>query len=159
VLEYFAYDPLGVWEGFEVKLRGWRTVDGQAVEIEPNEQGWLWSNELSCWLVADNQYLRLCNSEGMQIMSEGEYGQFQEELRYEAENRRLAAEAKIEQEQLARAEAEAKIEQEQLARAEAEQRKIEAEQRAEQERQAREELERKLAELQAKINQNNASED
>jgi Uma2 family endonuclease len=167
--EYFAYDPLGVWEGMGgLRLRGWRrNVTGQAVELPPNEDGWIWSNELECWLVADRQYLRFYTVAREQILSEGEYGVEQEELRLEAEERaeaeqlaRAEAEAKIEQERLARAEAErlrieaeAKIEQERLARAEAERLKIEAEAKIEQERLARTEAERLKIEAEAKIEQ------
>lgn len=42
--EYIVYNP-----DTEV-LRGWRLVRGQYVELKPNEQGWLWCNELGLWL-------------------------------------------------------------------------------------------------------------
>jgi Uma2 family endonuclease len=144
--EYFAYDPLGVWEGMGgLRLRGWRrNVTGQAVELPPNEDGWIWSNELECWLVADRQYLRFYTVAREQILSEGEYGEFQAELRTEAETRQIEAEQRAEQERLDKERAEQRAEQ-------AEQRAEQAEQRAEQERLAREELERKIAGLEAKL--------
>jgi len=42
--EYFWYD---VEAG---ELRGFRLRDGHYVPIEPNERGWLWSQELGAWL-------------------------------------------------------------------------------------------------------------
>jgi Uma2 family endonuclease len=42
--EYFWYD---VETG---ELRGFRLRDGHYVPIEPNERGWLWSQELGAWL-------------------------------------------------------------------------------------------------------------
>lgn len=43
--EYFIYDP------FAQNLRGWR-LDGKQryQEIQPNDKGWLWSEQLGLWL-------------------------------------------------------------------------------------------------------------
>lgn len=58
--EYFAYDPSDppYWKDGK-RLRGWSYENGQLRELEPNEQGWLWSKELNSWLEPDNEYLRL----------------------------------------------------------------------------------------------------
>jgi Putative restriction endonuclease len=173
VPEYFAFDPVGAWVNFNTTLKGWRTVNGHAVELVPNDDGWLWSNELNCWVGTDGLELHLYSQAGQKILSPAEYSDEIAEQLAEESRARAEAEAKIEQELLARAEAEAKIEQGRLAREELLRQKVEAEQRAEQERAeaarqkaeaeanieqerlAREELERKLAELQAKLNLNN----
>ena len=65
ISEYFAYDPNipQVWNNVSTRLLGWRYVDGQAQEIIPNEQGWLWSEELQSWLVPNTRLLRLHDSE------------------------------------------------------------------------------------------------
>ena len=43
--EYFIYDPA------EQKLQGWRLNNQQRyVEIEPNDKGWLYSEQLGLWL-------------------------------------------------------------------------------------------------------------
>jgi len=42
--EYFCYDP------DSAQLVGWRLEAGHYVDLEPNEQGWLWSEELGVWL-------------------------------------------------------------------------------------------------------------
>lgn len=63
VKEYFVYDPhdpLYVPDG--KKLRGWQYDEKQMYEILPNTQGWLWSNQLNCWLVPDDLLLRLYDS-------------------------------------------------------------------------------------------------
>ncbi len=71
VKEYIAFDPLQYWGG-EVRLRGWRYHDGQAVEIEPNADGWLWSEQLGLWMAVENVNLRLHTADGSRLMTEAE---------------------------------------------------------------------------------------
>jgi Uma2 family endonuclease len=65
VTEYFAYDPNEPqeWRDKTKRLRGWRYQASDTgidiIELSPNEQGWLWSDELDSWLVPDVEYLRL----------------------------------------------------------------------------------------------------
>jgi Uma2 family endonuclease len=67
VTEYFAYDPNEPqeWVDKTKRLRGWRYqvsaagTDIDMIELSPNAQGWLWSEELDSWLVPDVEYLRL----------------------------------------------------------------------------------------------------
>ena len=69
VTEYFAYDPNEPqeWRDKTKRLRGWRyqasatgaDTGTEIIELSPNEQGWLWSEELDSWLVPDAEYLRL----------------------------------------------------------------------------------------------------
>jgi Uma2 family endonuclease len=42
--EYFIYDP------FTKELEGWRLIKRRYVRIEPNDRGWLWSEELELWV-------------------------------------------------------------------------------------------------------------
>ena len=42
--EYFCYDPDGK------KLDGWRLDNGKYRTIDPNDKGWLWSEQLKSWL-------------------------------------------------------------------------------------------------------------
>lgn len=42
--EYFCYDPMAQ------ELRGWHRRFGGFAEMQPNEQGWLWSEETQLWL-------------------------------------------------------------------------------------------------------------
>ncbi|HEV3204326.1 MAG TPA: Uma2 family endonuclease [Gemmataceae bacterium] len=52
--EYFLFDP------DTKKLEGWRLGKAHRYQpIEPNEQGWLWSEELELWLgIWEGEYLR-----------------------------------------------------------------------------------------------------
>jgi Uma2 family endonuclease len=108
IKEYFAFDPE---EGKgEVKLRGWRYIDGLRTELQTDGRGWLWSEELGCWLVPDEMMLQFYDRHNNRILSKGDA----EELA------RLEAEREIERERLARAEAEFRAEQERQAREELE---------------------------------------
>jgi Uma2 family endonuclease len=141
VKEYFAFDPE---DGKNiVKLSGWRYIDGLRTEIQPDGRGWLWSNELECWLVADGMILRFYDKEGKMLLTKGEA----EEIAKLAERQaKEEAERRAEAERLAKEKAENAAEMERRA-------KVEAERLAEAERQIREELERKIAELQAKLDE------
>ena len=73
VKEYFVYDPNQprLWRNGP-RLQGWRYgADKQPQTIEPDERGWLWSEELASWLVEDGLFLRLYDPQG-QIRLTGE---------------------------------------------------------------------------------------
>jgi Uma2 family endonuclease len=158
VREYFTYDPNEpqVWTNANgVRLRGWRYTAGQAMVIQPDERGRLWSEELQSWLVPAGRMLRLQDSEGRQrptaqqaenrAKCEAEAIAQQEARRADREEKaRIEAQAKADREEKARQEAEAKAEQEAQARQE-----VEAKAKAETE--ARQKLEKELAELKAKF--------
>ncbi len=69
VREYFAYDPQHFWQNATTQLRGWRYPNGIIEEIQPNETGWLWSDELDSWLVPDGEFLRLYDPNGNQRLT------------------------------------------------------------------------------------------
>ncbi len=119
VKEYFAYDTAGVWQNAKIQLRGWRYKNGIAEEMELDERGWLWSEELESWLVPDGRYLRLLDRE-LNLRLTGEAAALERE--YSA--LRLAAEA----EQLVEAERAAK--EAALLQAELERQQAEAERKA-----------------------------
>ncbi len=107
--EYVVYNP------DTEALRGWRLVAGRYVSIEPNERGWLWSDELSLWL-GDTHYtfpdqiepakvLRFFDAQGKLILTRAEA----EAQRAEAEARRAEAEARRAETAEQRAEAEARV--------------------------------------------------
>jgi Uma2 family endonuclease len=164
VAEYFAFDPEEVWKDFDTRLKGWRTENGQAVGIEPNENGWLWSEQLGCWLGVEGKDLCLYTKASEKIVPPLEFveklaeerdnyrfrsAELEERVEFEKEAKareifaRAEAEKQATQERVAREEAEQRAEQERVAREEAERQKLEAEQRAEQERVAREEAEQR----------------
>ncbi len=99
--EYFAYDP------DTRRLYGWRLGERGYRTLKPNEQGWLWSEELGVWLGewqgeyerVDAVWLRFYTGDG-RLVPTGEEAQ--------AEARR-EAEARAAQEAEARREAEAEL--------------------------------------------------
>jgi Uma2 family endonuclease len=123
VKEYFAYDPNDprIWSETyqETRLLGWRYTDGQPVELQPNERGWLWSNELESWLVPDGVYLRLYDSQGQLRLTRADAEQLAREA---AEQREAAERASREAERAAREAAERREIAERAAREAAEQR-------------------------------------
>jgi Uma2 family endonuclease len=95
VQEYFAYDPYEppISRTTTKRLFGWLldSRSGQMIEIIPNEQGWLWSEQLDSWLVPEGKYLRLYDAE-QQVRLTGEEAQAQ---RAEEANERAEEEARI----------------------------------------------------------------
>jgi Uma2 family endonuclease len=88
--EYFYYDP------DEMVLRGFRLSGNEYVDLEPNEQGWLWSAELELWLGRwegefqghRHTWLRFYTAEGALVPTTEEA----ERQRAEAERQRAEAE-------------------------------------------------------------------
>jgi Uma2 family endonuclease len=64
VQEYFAYDPQRYWQGATTQLRGWRYIDNNIQELQPDTQGRLWSSELNSYLAPDGPTLRLYEPDG-----------------------------------------------------------------------------------------------
>ena len=99
--EYFIYDP------FSKVLEGWRLIKRRYVRIEPNDRGWLWSEELELWVGTwqsefqghDELWLRFYDAEGKIAPRRGELERINAEFerrRAEAERRRAeAAEAEL----------------------------------------------------------------
>jgi Uma2 family endonuclease len=75
--EYFCYDPDAHI------LRGWRLENSEYETIKPNEQGWLWSKQLSLWLGLWNgryleeydTWLRFYTKNGELVLTFGEFQQ------------------------------------------------------------------------------------
>lgn len=98
--EYFCYDPE------REAVLGWRLGSGGYVALAPNEQGWLWSEQLGLWLGQwgggylgeEATWLRFYTSEGALVEITAEV----ERHRAETERRR----AEVERQRAERAEAE-----------------------------------------------------
>jgi Uma2 family endonuclease len=96
--EYFIYDP------DKKKLVGWRLDGNRRYQgFEPNDKGWLWSNQLGLWLGLwkgkyqgkQATYLRFFDKDGKMIPSAQEQG-LAEKLRADTEKLRAdAAEAEL----------------------------------------------------------------
>jgi Uma2 family endonuclease len=143
VKEYFAFDPDDRKD--IVKLCGWRYIDGLRTDIKLDKRGWLWSEELDCWLGADDIHLRFYDNNGQMLLTQTEADFRQQRAEWEIEHKaRLEAEKRAVAERQARAEIERWAEAEKAEaekRAEAE--KAEAERQLQMERQTREEAEKR----------------
>ncbi len=70
--DYFCYDP------YDDILYGWQLRDGQYVELMPNDNGWLWSEQFKLWLGRwtgkvygrEAMYPRLYDTSGEQVLTE-----------------------------------------------------------------------------------------
>lgn len=86
VKEYFTYDPNTpqVWRDKSSRLRGWRYDPAQPnlpdQELLPDARGWLFSEELNCWLKPDGRYLRLLAPNGQQHLTGEETERAQRKL-------------------------------------------------------------------------------
>ena len=59
--DYFWFDP------HTLEFKGFHLVDGRYQELVPNEQGWLWSEQLGLWLGVDASMLRWFTQQGQLI--------------------------------------------------------------------------------------------
>lgn len=119
VQEYFAYDPYvpPIKRGTPMRLYGWQ-LDARRKEMiamTHDKAGWLWSNQLQCWLAPEGNYLRLYDRE-MELCLTREEAQT---LLAEKEAERANEEAQRAQEAIRKAEEEAKRAGEEARRAQA----------------------------------------
>lgn len=84
--DYFWFDPVSL------EFKGFHLVDGQYQPLEPNDRGWLWSEQLDLFLGIHNEQLRYFTSEGELLVSPEEFAQ-QETLRADQEAQRADQEA------------------------------------------------------------------
>ena len=56
--EYFWFDP------YSMELKGWVLKNGEYGEIEPNQQGWLWSKQLELYVGKVGEKLRFLTATG-----------------------------------------------------------------------------------------------
>ncbi len=94
VPEYICYNPQNQ------ELVGWRLQAGDYTEVQPDEQGWLWSEELGLWigtwwgeyLSRPNRWLRFFDTNGNLVLTEAEA---QTEARRAAEAEIVQLKAKL----------------------------------------------------------------
>jgi Uma2 family endonuclease len=98
--EYFAYDPNTpqYYKIKPVRLKGWRLENGQPTEIQPNDEGWLWSNELDSYLVPDGNMLQLYDREGNRRLTQAEAERQRAERERAARQQAEAKKAQLEAE-------------------------------------------------------------
>jgi Uma2 family endonuclease len=96
VHEYFAYDPTPspLAPATRERLFGWRRdrLSGRLTPLRPNEDGFLWSEELASFLVPDEQLLRLADRNRQLRLTEAEA---QAAAKQAAERRAEALAAKL----------------------------------------------------------------
>ncbi|ARV60525.1 hypothetical protein BZZ01_19500 [Nostocales cyanobacterium HT-58-2] len=73
-LDYFWFDPNSL------EFQGFQLVGGQYQELQPNAEGWLWSQQLNLYLGIHNSKLRFLTAEG-QLIPTPEEAADQERLR------------------------------------------------------------------------------
>ncbi len=152
--EYFIVDS---WlEGPQVnyEILGYRLVGDIYSQIQPNEQGWVFSQVNNVWMGVDEtqqHFFVIDGRTGEPILPAETRAQIEAEARAQAETRaQIEAEARAQAETHAQIEAEARAQAETRAQVEAEAR-AQAETRAQVEAQARNQAETRLAELELQL--------
>ncbi|BAY26098.1 hypothetical protein NIES2100_59090 [Calothrix sp. NIES-2100] len=79
--EYFWFDP------HNLEFAGFVLIAGKYQAIEPNTQGWLWSQQLELYLGVEQEKLRFFTAEGQLVVTPEELAQ-QEKQRAEQEKQR-----------------------------------------------------------------------
>jgi len=79
---YFWFDP------YELEFKGFKLNYRQYEEIEPNQQGWRWSEELQLYLGVFNQQLRFFTAQG-ELVPTPEEAEIQERARSQRLMQRL----------------------------------------------------------------------
>ncbi|NET33502.1 MAG: Uma2 family endonuclease [Cyanothece sp. SIO1E1] len=137
--DYFWFDPNNS------ELQGFHLVDGKYEALQPNEQEWLWCQQLELYLGVRENRLRFFTAAGQLVPSLKETV-LAEQQRAEVEQQRAEVEQQRAEVEQQRAEAEQQRAEVELQRAEAEQQRAEMEQqRAEAEQQRAEAAEALLA--------------
>jgi Uma2 family endonuclease len=71
--DYFWFDPE------TLEFQGFQLMSGQYQAIEPNENGWLWSQQLGLYLGLDNDQLRFFTPEGKLVLTPEETAEKQQQ--------------------------------------------------------------------------------
>ncbi len=61
--DYFWFDP------DSLEFQGFQLMGGQYQAIEPNEQGWLWSQQLRLYLGIEHNQLRFFTPQGKLVLT------------------------------------------------------------------------------------------
>ncbi len=72
--DYYWFDPKSL------EFAGFHLIDGRYQPIEPNSEGWLWSQQLELYLGIHEQKLRFFTAEGQLVLTEAEDERQQKEL-------------------------------------------------------------------------------
>ena len=98
--DYFWFAPVSL------EFKGFHLVDGEYQPLEPNDQGWLWSEQLGLFLGTHEGQLRYFTSEGELLPTPEEFAQ-RETQRAEQESQRAEQESQRADQESQRADQEA----------------------------------------------------
>ncbi|XGW00781.1 MAG: Uma2 family endonuclease (plasmid) [Leptolyngbya sp. BL-A-14] len=89
--EYFWFDP------DSLEFQGFELLRGEYQPLQPNPQGWLWSQQLQLFLGVHDRQLRFFTAEGQLVPTPEESALAAQQQQTEAEQRALTAEALLAQ--------------------------------------------------------------
>lgn len=89
--DYFWFDPK------TLEFKGFHLVDGQYQELQPNPQGWLWSQQLEVFLGVYESKLRFFSVDGQLVATPEEAAEQEQQQRQQAEEQRKQAEKERQQ--------------------------------------------------------------
>lgn len=98
--DYFWFDP------DSLDFQGFHLLDGQYEPLQPNSQGWLWSQQLQLFLGVQAQKLRFFTPAGQLVPTPIELAQAEEQQRIAAEQQVAEAEQQVTEAERQAAEAE-----------------------------------------------------
>ena len=152
--EYFWFDPE------TLEFMGFRLQNNQYEEIQLNNQGWRWSQELELYLGVDENQLRYFTANGERVPTPQEAARQEQLVARQAQLQAQQAESQAQQAQLQAQQAESQAQQAQLQaqqeRERAQQAETQAQQaqlRAEQERERAQEAESQAQQAQLQVQQ------
>ncbi len=87
--DYFWFDPN------TLEFKGFQLVGGQYQELQPNSQGWLWSQQLELYLGIDESKLRLFTAQGQLVATPEEVAQQAAQQVQQAEQQIADMEARL----------------------------------------------------------------
>ncbi|MBD1924901.1 Uma2 family endonuclease [Trichocoleus sp. FACHB-90] len=87
--DYFWFSP------DSLEFKGFHLLDGRYQELEPNANGWLWSQQLELYLGIHESRLRFFTAEGQLIPTPEEMAQQERQQKEQAEQQREQAEQQV----------------------------------------------------------------
>jgi Uma2 family endonuclease len=89
--DYFWFDPV------TLDLKGFHLVDGGYEELQPSDDGWLWSQQLQLYLGVHQSKLRFFTADGQLIPTPEEEAQQERQQREQAQQRLVEMESLLAQ--------------------------------------------------------------
>lgn len=87
--DYFWFDPVSL------EFKGFHLLDGRYQELQANEAGWLWSQQLQLYLGIYQSKLRFFTADGQLTPTPEEVAQQEQQQRQQAEQQLAAIESML----------------------------------------------------------------